>query len=132
MNAKLALVVVVLLVVGLMANAYAHKAETVGNYKVVVGWKIEPPLVAKKNAIEIIVTTSNSKGVTGLGKTLEADVTLNGKKTFLNLVEDTKKKGTYYGDFTPPAGGFPTVHVVGKINGTPAELTFHPEKVVKK
>jgi hypothetical protein len=133
MNAKLSLMVVVLLAVGLMTTAYAHKAETAGNYKVVVGWKTEPPIAGMKNAIEITVTTmSTSKAVSGLGKALEADVVFNGKKTFLKLTEDSKKKGTYYGDFTPSAAGFPTVHVVGKINGTPLELTFHPEKVVKK
>ena len=185
MNKKLALLAVVVLSVGLMTNAYAHKSQLVGNYKMEVGWKNEPPTMGKKNAIEITVTkassadkkssdhgshdpeaekttktsydessakiilvsssksssehknnekshthsTKKSAGVSGLDKTLEADVTLNGKKTFLKLIEDKKKKGTYYGQFTPDSEGFPTVHVVGKIKNTPVEITFHPEKV---
>ena len=184
MNKKLALLAVVVLSVGLMTNAYAHKSHVVGNYKMEVGWKNEPPIVGKKNAIEITVTKASStdkkssdhgshdeaekttktsydessakimlvsssksgsenkhnekshthsakksSGISGLSKTLEADVTLNGKKTFLKLTEDKKNKGTYYGQFTPDSEGHPTVHVVGKIKKTPVELTFHPEKV---
>jgi hypothetical protein len=137
-----------------------------------VGWKVEPPIAGKKNAIEITVvkasttdkktkddhnhdakstdtkkdTKTSSKtttktthshgkkatGITGLGKSLEADVTLNGKKTTLKLVEDKKNKGTYHGQFTPDAEGHPTVHVVGKIKTTSIEVTFHPEKVEAK
>jgi hypothetical protein len=190
MNSKVALLAVVLLSVGLMTNAYAHKAQVIGDYKIEVGWKNEPPIVGKKNAIEIVVTkaTSSDKksstdhnhdshdhddkkttkttktlyeesstniklvstnkdkehkhdtkttkkstkkvvGVTGLSKTLEADVTLNGKKTFLKLVEDKQHKGTYHGDYTPASVGYPTVHIVGKIKNTQIEVTFHPEKV---
>jgi len=189
MNTKLAVLAVLVLSVGLVSSAYAHKSQVVGDYKMEVGWKNEPPLVGKKNAIEITVTKASSSdkkssdhgshdqeaektnktktsyektsagitlissskdssehkdtkksthshktkkkaiGVTGLGKTLEADVTLNGKKTFLKLTEDKKNKGTYYGQFTPDSEGHPTVHVVGKIKKTPVELTFHPEKV---
>lgn len=182
MRQKFAILAALVLSIGLVSSAYAHKSEVVGNYKIEVGWKNEPPIVGKKNAIEIIVTkatavdkksnhdhgshdtkkkptktfydettknihllstkdkehkhdtktTKKATGVTGLSKTLEADVTLNGKKTFLKLVEDMKNKGTYYGAYTPDSEGFPTVHVVGKIKNTPVEITFHPEKVVKR
>ncbi|MGQ0772345.1 MAG: hypothetical protein ACT4NT_06215 [Nitrososphaerota archaeon] len=187
MSTKVALLAVVVLSVGLMANAYAHKAQVVGDYKMEVGWKNEPPIVGKKNAIEIVVTkatlsdkkssheshdhdkkktkttktlyeessanvklastskdkehkhdtkttksTKKSVGVTGLSKTLEADVTLNGEKTFLKIVEDKQHKGTYHGDYVPKSEGHPTVHVVGKIKNTPVEITFHSEKVEAK
>ena len=179
MNNKLAVLAVLALSVGLVGNAYAHKAQTVGDYNIEIGWKIEPPISGKKNAIEITVTqvspsdkkntkddhmdhdsmdskpkdskTNGAKsakeskpaektspkyghatkavGISGLSKTLEVDVTLHGKKTFLKLVEDKKNKGTYHGAFTPNAEGQPLVHVVGKIKKTPIEMTFHPEKV---
>lgn len=204
MQQKLVILAALVLSIGLVSSAYAHKGEVVGNYKIEVGWKNEPPIVGKQNAIEIIVTkataadkksnhddgshdtkkkptttktfhdetpqnikhmstkdkghnhdvkkttkkaiivvvkdregqeakkTTKVTGITGLSKTLEADVTLNGKKTFLKLVEDKKNKGTYYGAFIPDSEGFPTVHVVGKIKNTPIEITFHPEKVVKQ
>ncbi|HEY8109673.1 MAG TPA: hypothetical protein VIG05_02255 [Candidatus Nitrosotenuis sp.] len=180
MNNKLAVLAVIVLSVGLIGNAYAHKAQTVGDYNMEVGWKTEPPIVGKKNAIEVTITqvspdkknakdnhadhdsmdskTKDTKtdskstketkehkhaekttakhshekkpvGISGLSKTLEVDVTLDGKKTFLKLVEDKKNKGTYHGAFTPNAEGQPLVHVVGKIKKTPVEITFHPEKV---
>jgi hypothetical protein len=177
MNRKLAVLAVLALSVGLIGNAYAHKEQVIGDYKMKVGWKIEPPIAGKKNAIEITVIkasttdkkttkdahqdhpddaksqdtkkdtktsskTTSSKtthghgkkttGITGLDKSLEVDVTLNGKKTFLKLVEDKKNKGTYHAEFTPDAEGHPTVHVVGKIKTTLVEITFHPEKVEAK
>ncbi|MEW6043663.1 MAG: hypothetical protein AB1608_05325 [Thermoproteota archaeon] len=185
MNRKLTVFAALVLLISLVGSAYAHKSEVVGNYKIEVGWKNEPPVAGKKNAIEIVVTkatasdkksshdhsshdvkkttkttktlfdeihqniklmsttkdkehkhdtkktTKKPTGVTGLSKTLEADVTLNGKKTFLKLVEDKKNKGTYYGAYTPDSEGFPTVHVVGKIKNTPVEITLYPEKVIK-
>lgn len=186
MQKKLAIIAALILSLGLVSSVYAHKNEVVGNYKIEVGWKNEPPVVGKKNAIEITITkatavdkklkhdhnshdakkkltttktfsdetpqtikdasttkdnkhkhdtgktTKKAIGITGLSKTLEVDVTLNGKKTFLKLVEDKEDKGTYYGAYTPDSEGFPTVHVVGKIKNTPVEITFHPEKVVKR
>jgi len=72
---------------------------------------------------------TKSTGVTGLK--LDADITLNGKKTMLKLVEDKTTKGKYSAAFTPVSEGFPTVHVVGKIKNTPIEVSFHPEKVEK-
>ncbi|MGQ0606366.1 MAG: hypothetical protein ACT4OD_05385 [Candidatus Nitrosotenuis sp.] len=190
MNKTFSLLAVAILAVGLMGSAYAHKAHVIGDYKIEVGWKNEPPTVGKKNAIELVVTkatlsdkkastnhdshdnndkkttkttktshdesstniklvstskdnsehkhdtkttksksTKKSIGVSGLSKTLELDVTLNGKKTFLNLVEDKQHKGIYYGNYIPDSVGYPTVHVVGKIKNIPVEITFHPEKV---
>lgn len=72
---------------------------------------------------------TTSSGITGLK--LDADITVNGKKTMLKLIEDKKTKGRYYAAFTPMSEGFPTVHVVGKIKNTPVEVSFHPEKVEK-
>jgi hypothetical protein len=70
-----------------------------------------------------------SEGITGLHKSMEADVTLNAKKSFLKLIESKVKPGVYYGIYTPDSSGFPLVHVVGDVRGTLFEITFHPEKV---
>ncbi|CDI05742.1 hypothetical protein [Candidatus Nitrosotenuis uzonensis] len=75
------------------------------------------------------VVAKNIDGVSGLNKSLEVDVVLNDKKTFLRLVESKTNKGTYYGVYVPDSSGYPLVHVVGKIKNTPMEITFHPEKV---
>jgi hypothetical protein len=41
---------------GLVGSAYAHKAEVIGDYKIEVGWKNEPPVAGVENAIEVVVT----------------------------------------------------------------------------
>ena len=138
MNNKLAVFAIFALTIGLIGNAYAHKSEVVGDYKLEIGWTKEPPVKGKPNAIELTVTkasasdkaiasmedqmddemsnstvksdvtksptTPNSikstmshdvvtkkittNGITGLK--LDADISINGKKTMLKLVEDKK------------------------------------------
>lgn len=184
MNKKLGLLALAILSVSLLGSAYAHKGQVVGDYKIDAGWKNEPPIAGKSNAIEVIITKAsmsekktiskgehkddgpkddhkktntkksthdekskknhhddskkNSKpkkitnGISGLSKNIEVDVTLNGQKTFLTLVEDPKNKGMYHGEYTPSESGHPTVHLVGKIKGVDIEATFHPEKVDPK
>jgi hypothetical protein len=44
--------------ISLVGNAFAHKGEVIGDYKVEVGWENEPPIVGQKNSIEIIVTVA--------------------------------------------------------------------------
>lgn len=84
-----------------------------------------------KNTTKAKITHEHKTGVKGLAKTLEADVTLNGKKTSLALKENSKKPGIYTGKYTPDSEGHPTVHIYGKIKNKIIEGTFHPEKVEK-
>ena len=145
MKKSLVFLLVIILATGLANNAFAHKAEIVGNYKISLGWKTEPPMVNKLNAIEIVFTLasdfekessqiqSNTLGnisdLTGLADKLEVDVSLNGKKTFLTLKEDPQFPGVYHGDITPNEIGTPVVHLYGKIKDVEFERTFHPEKI---
>ena len=52
------MLIVCAVAIGLVGNGYAHKAEVIGDYKVEVGWKNEPPIAGQKNSIEIIVTVA--------------------------------------------------------------------------
>lgn len=171
MNKKLGILVAVVLSVGLLGNAYAHKSQVIDNYKFEVGWDKEPPIAGKSNNVVVMVSEAsgtdkkmtkegnvkkstldadatkqgtkkykkstqsmNAKikpiGITGLADTLEVDITLNGQKTFLNLAEDKKKPGTYYGEYYPQKEGYPIVHLYGEIDKKEYEITFHPEKIV--
>ncbi len=56
LNKTISILIVCTLAVGLIGNVYAHKGEVVGDYKIEVGWKSEPPVVGITNAIEIIIT----------------------------------------------------------------------------
>jgi len=152
-----------------VGNVYAHKAEIVGDYKIDVGWKSEPPVVGITNAIEIIVTVASEfdkdsldhddsiehegmtheehdeemkitedeepeehlepgAGIIDLADKLEPTIRLEGEKTELVLVEQSKA-GVYHAVYTPSAVGFPSVNLVGEIGHFEFEITFHPEKV---
>jgi negative regulator of genetic competence, sporulation and motility len=82
----------------------------------------------KKTETKKAAAKKKADGVTGI-KGLEVNVNLNDKKTFLEMKEDKKQPGRYYGSFTPDKEGHPTVHVYGKIKGSDVEATLHPEKV---
>ena len=60
MDRKLAVLLTFVLVMGLVGNAYAHKMDVVGDTKIDVGWKNEPPVVGIENEIELTVTTATA------------------------------------------------------------------------
>ncbi|HXW02379.1 MAG TPA: PEFG-CTERM sorting domain-containing protein [Candidatus Nitrosotenuis sp.] len=129
-----------------MTNAYAHKSEVIGDYKVEVGWDVEPPISGINNKITVLITYASSEekleattddgmthkygeGVSGLASNLDVMVTLNKEKTELTLVEDEAVPGLYIGEFTPPTEGYPIVHLFADLKGQIIEVDFHPERV---
>lgn len=130
-------------------NAYAHKAVIVGDYKLDVGWQVEPPVSNEPNAIEVIFSIASdfdkqrfesvsydspSPGteddLTGLANDLEVDIKVgNGKKVFVDLAEDPENIGTYLGEYTPTEAGLVKIHIYGIIKESDFEATFNPEKV---
>lgn len=56
MKIKLGLLLVLAITISMAGNAYAHKSEVVGDYKIEVGWKDEPPIAGIENAIEVVVS----------------------------------------------------------------------------
>ncbi|MBS3925436.1 MAG: peptidase [Nitrosarchaeum sp.] len=151
MNKFLVFLLVFVLATGLAGSAFAHKALIIGDYKMDVGWKKEPPIVNEPNAVEIEISIasdfdkqrddiiplqlsspSSESDITGLANDLEVDIIIgNGEKSFLSLIEDSKIPGTYYGDYTPQESGTTKIHIYGKIQGSEFEVTFYPEKVTQ-
>jgi hypothetical protein len=60
MKSTLTILSAILLATVLLGSAYAHKSQVIGNYKVEAGWKDEPPIVGKKNAIEVLITKATA------------------------------------------------------------------------
>jgi len=89
MNVKLASLFVFSIAVGLVGNAYAHKDQVIGEYKIEVGWTKEPPTAGKANAIEVNIAKASSadkKSTTsheghGTKSTDKTKQTLDEKKT---------------------------------------------------
>ena len=93
--------------------------------------KISASMDHSKMDMKATKSTSKKSGVSGLAKTLQVEITLNGKKTSLTMKEDIKHTETYTAKYKPASDGYPTVHIYTKINGKDIEGTFHPEKVEK-
>ncbi|NJK78313.1 MAG: hypothetical protein HC944_06485, partial [Nanoarchaeota archaeon] len=150
-NKFLVFLLVFVLATGSIASASAHKALIIGDYKMDVGWKKEPPIANEPNAVEIEISIASDfdkqrddiiplqssfppreNDITGIANDLEVDIVIgNGKKSFLTLTEDPKFPGTYYGNYTPQESGTTKIHIYGKIQGSEFEVTFHPEKVIE-
>jgi len=58
MKNVISVLIILAFAITLIGSAYAHKAEVIGDYKIEVGWKDEPPIAGQENAIEIIVTVA--------------------------------------------------------------------------
>jgi hypothetical protein len=56
MKTILVITLALAITIGLVGNAYAHKSQVIGDYKIGVGWKNEPPIAGIENSIEVVVT----------------------------------------------------------------------------
>lgn len=128
---------------------YAHKAQIVGDFKVDVGWKTEPPIANEQNTIEVIFTIAsdfdkqrfdivpiqysdpvNPSDITGLARDLEVQIRIgDGDKKTITFTESSETPGTYYGSYTPVEAGLTKINLYGKIKGSEFEASFNPEKV---
>lgn len=59
MNKRLGLLAIAILSVSILGSAHAHKGQIIGDYKIDAGWKNEPPIAGKSNAIEVIITKAS-------------------------------------------------------------------------
>jgi hypothetical protein len=96
--------------------ASAHEKRTVGKYDLLVGWTNEPAYVNVPNAISLTVTeTLSGKPVTGLVKTLQAEVIFGARSMVVGLSESDENPGTYSGAFIPTKIGTYIFHFSGQI-----------------
>ena len=120
---------IVLVAVSLLlfsGTAYAHERRTVGPYQFVVGWLTEPAYVGQLNSLDLRVTdTRSGQPVSGLEKTLTADVSAGGLAPFkLEVSARFGTAGAYNGDVMPTVVGTYTFHLVGKIDTTTIDEKF--------
>ena len=99
-------------------TAYAHERRTVGPYQFVVGWLNEPAYVGQLNSLDLRITdTRTNQPVSGLEKTLTADVAAGGLAPFpLTVSARFGTAGAYNGWVMPTVTGQYTFHVTGTID----------------
>lgn len=123
-----ALLVFGLLAVLLPGQASAHGRRDLvnGKYQIIFGFLSEPAFTGQRNGIDLTVCqgacTNNTDGtlknpVTGVDKTLKADVTFGSSTVPVTLTPRFRADGKYDGYFFPAKTGVYTFHFSGTING---------------
>ncbi len=131
-----------LLIPGLIGNVFAHTVDSVGDFRLEIGWMNEPVVSGETNGIELFVSPLEpglsleeqefKNGVTGLEKSLKLQLVLAEDKITLPLDEDHNIPGKYYAFVNPTVSGFYQANVLGDIGDTKVSLSMHPPKVSER
>jgi len=122
--------------------AYAHTIDSVGEYKVEIGWMNEPVVSGETNAIEFYVSPLEpnldlkdqvfKNGILGLKKTVKIQLVYKDENIMLPLSPDHNIPGKYYAFINPTVSGFYQANILGNIEDTPISLSMHPPKVEER
>ena len=133
------LILAVLLAPTMISSVYAHTVDSVGDYRLEIGWMNEPVVSGETNGIELFVSPMEpglpleeqefKDGVSGLDKTLKMELVYKGEKIILPLKSDHNISGKYYAFVDPTVAGFYQANILGDIKGTTISLSMHPPKV---
>ena len=131
-----------LLIPGLIGNVFAHTVDSVGDFRLEIGWMNEPVVSGETNGIELFISPLEpglsledqefKNGVTGLEKSLKLQLVLAEDKITLPLDEDHNIPGKYYAFVNPTVAGFYQANVLGDIGDTKVSLSMHPPKVSER
>jgi hypothetical protein len=124
------------LVLALPAAAMAHVEATVGGYATEVGWLQEPAVQGQLNGLDVLVLgAAGSQPVTGLEKTLKAEVSFGDQHETLDLEPQAGKPGRYTAPILPSQPGDYRVRLFGTIAGAAFDHTYDlgsdPDMVVQ-
>lgn len=128
-----------LIIPGLIGTANAHTIDSIGEYRIEIGWMNEPVVSGETNGIELYINPLESgipveeqefkDGITGLEKSLKVQLVFKDEKITLGLDVDHNIPGKYYAYVNPTVAGFYQANILGEIEGTSASLSMHPPKV---
>jgi len=127
---------------GLVGIAYGHTVDSVGEYRVEIGWMNEPVVSGETNAIEFFVSPLEpgleledqvfENGIAGLKKTVKIKLIYKDESITLPLSADHNIPGKYYAFVNPTISGFYQANILGTIEDTPISLSMHPPKVEER
>jgi len=123
----------------LIGSVHAHTIDSVGDYRVEIGWMNEPVVSGETNAIEFYVSPLESdleledqifkNGISGLKKTIKIQLVYKDESIKLPLSPAHDIPGKYYAFINPTVSGFYQANIMGTIIDTPISLSMHPPKV---
>ena len=111
-----AIVAAFLLAALLVTPVLAHEEREVDGYDIEVGFMNEPVFVGDKSGLEFFVN-KDDQPVTGLEKTLKAEVIYGRRKRDLPIDARFGEDGAYESVFIPTAAGKYTFHIFGHAAG---------------
>ena len=127
------------LIPGLFGNAFGHTVDSVGEFRLEIGWMNEPVVSGETNGIELFVSPLEpgipavdqvfENGVPELEKSLKMQLILGEEKITLPLSADHNIPGKYFAFVNPTVAGFYQANVLGTIGETTVSLSMHPPKV---
>ena len=143
------LLLLLLIIPGLSGATYGHTVDSVGEYRVEIGWMNEPVVSGETNAIEFYASPllpcpeieepikcaesqDFQNGVADLNKTLKMQLVFKDEKITLPLTPDHNIPGKYYAFVNPTLSGYYQANVLGTIEDTPISLSMHPPKVSER
>jgi len=136
------LILFMLLIPSLAGIAYAHTIDSVGDYRVEIGWMNEPVVSGETNAIEFYVSPLEpgidfenqvfQNGISGLKNTVKIKLLFKNESITLPLSPDHNIPGKYYAFVNPTVSGFYQANILGTIVDTPISLSMHPPKVAER
>jgi len=122
--------------------AYAHTIDSVGEYRVEIGWMNEPVVSGETNAIEFYVSPLKpglelkdqvfKNGIPELNKSVKIQLVYKDESIILPLSPDHNIIGKYYAFINPTVSGFYQANILGTIKDTPISLSMHPPKVEER
>ena len=126
----------------MIGTAFGHTIDSVGEYRLEIGWMNEPVVSGETNGIELYVSPLEPElelekqqfknGIPGLHKTLKLQLVLKDEKIMLPLTEDHNIPGKYYAFVNPTVSGYYQANILGKIGETTVSLSMHPPKVEER
>ncbi|MDH3361224.1 MAG: hypothetical protein OEW86_09510 [Nitrosopumilus sp.] len=121
---------------------FAHTVDSVGEYRVEIGWMNEPVVSGETNAIEFYVSPLEptlalkdqvfKNGIPELKKTVKIQLIYKDESIMLPLSPDHNIPGKYYAFINPTVSGFYQANILGIIEDTPISLSMHPPKVEER
>ena len=138
---KFFLLVALALIPLMVSSAYAHTVDSVGPYRLEIGWINEPAVSQETNGIVLFISEFDpaiapdkqpfdpKKGVEGLEKDLKLELVYKTEKIILKLRADHNAPGKYFSLVDPTIPGFYQLNVIGKIGETKVSISMHPPKV---
>ena len=131
-----------LIVPSLVGIAYGHTVDSVGEYRVEIGWMNEPVVSGETNAIEFYVSPLEpgleledqvfQNGVLDLKKTVKIKLIYKDQSITLPLSPDHNIPGKYHAFINPTVSGFYQANILGTIEDTTISLSMHPPKVAER